>query len=142
MVVRNRGIRSVTFILQIIAIVAFFIPPLIFGSTVANFWLVVGVLHTLIFCAVFFRDSRKRTALSIILAIFVIIWCLIFGLVGTFAYFALAPGLGIDVSVSLFVYVISSFFAMIFALSAPRKYDRMTQDSQLIYPGMSSKYNQ
>jgi len=127
--------------MQIIAIAAFFIPPLLVGSSVEVFWLLAGVIHTFIFCAVFFRDSRRRTALSVILTILVIIWCLILLLVAAFVYFLLAPELGIDVNVSLFVYIVSSFFAAIFALSAPRKYDRITHEANLLYPGMSSKYN-
>jgi len=127
--------------MQIIAIAAFFITPLFIGGSVEVFWLLAGVIHTFLFCAVFFRDSRRRTALSIILTILVIIWCLILSVIAVLAFFILALEMGADVNIGFLVYIVSSFFAIIFALSAPRKYDRISQEANLLYPGMSSKYN-
>jgi len=141
MIIRNRAFRNITLLLQIIAIAAFFVPSLLVGGNIGVFWLLAGVIHTFIFCAVFFRDSRKRTALSVILTILVIIWCLILTIVAVAIYFLLAPEMGIDVNISLGIYIVSSFFAAIFALSSPRKYDRITQEANLLYPGMSGKYH-
>ena len=141
MIIRNRAFRNITLFLQIIAIAAFFIPSLLARDNIGVFWLLAGIIHAFMFCAVFFRDSRRRTALSVILTILVIIWCLILSFAAAFVYLLLAPEMGIDVNVSLVVYIVSSFFAMIFALSSPRKYDRMTQEANLLYPGMTSKYN-
>ena len=118
MTLKRKIFRHVTFGLQIAAIAAFYLPPLFTGGRVGVIWLALGFVHTLAFCAVFFRDSRTRTALSIILTIVTIIWCLALAIILLpiiISFVELGRALGI------IVYILSSLFAIIFAIACPRK---------------------
>ena len=121
----NRIMRFITLGLFILAISAYYLPTLFFGGRIAVGWLVVGVLHTVLFCAVFFRDSCRRTALSIIIMIVNILWSL--GLLIVVSQLALVIGFSI-ISVSL--YTVCSLLASIFALATPRKYIKVTTDEE------------
>ena len=114
----NRVFRLVTFILFGIALAAFFIPPVYIGGRVGVIWLVFGVVHAAAFCAVFFRDSRRRTALSIILTIFSIIWSLI---VLALPLLILTSLMHITILSPVVVYGVCSLLAIIFALAGPRR---------------------
>ena len=109
--------RSITLGLQVIAIIAYFIFPLIAGNGVGIVWLIPGVVHTAMFCTVFFRDSKRRRALSIIFLILVIFWCLFLVLLNLILSNFVYTGIG----AAGLIYLLSSFLAIIFALAAPRK---------------------
>ena len=123
----NKIFRAITLGLQITAIAAYFIIPLILGNRSGLLWLILGVLHTAIFAAVFFRNARTRTALSIILMIVTILWCLFLLLLGLFIYI-LELNLGPMSSLSLlFTYIAASLLAIIFALAGPRRFPKEEQ---------------
>jgi len=121
----NKIFRAITLGLQIIAIAAYFITPLILGSRVGLFWLLLGVLHTAIFAVVFFRNARTRTALSIILMIVTILWCLFVLALGGLVFLLEISGYGSMSSTSLLLlYTATSFLAIIFALAGPRRFPK------------------
>ena len=119
MIMTNKVFRYITLGLQIIAIMVYFLPTLFFGGSMAIGWLIIGVVHTVMFSAMFFRDSRRRTALSIIFMILIILWCLVLLIVGALLS-TLAP-LGITPA-SILTYALSSLLAAIFALAFPRRF--------------------
>ena len=125
MKLKNKTFRSITLGLQIIAILAYFIPPLFMRGSVGIGWLVLGVVHTAIFCAVFFRDSRRRTALSIIFLIAVIFWCLF---LLTLWLLIVSGWMHITLRSPVIVYSLSSLLAAIFALAGPRKFYTQASD--------------
>jgi len=98
---------------------AFFIPPIYLGGRVGVFWLVFGVVHAASFCAVFFRDSRRRTALSIVLTVFSILWSLI---ILAFTSMFLTSLMHITIFSPVVVYGVCSLLAAIYALAGPRKF--------------------
>ena len=111
--------RIVTLALQIAAILTYFIPPLIIGGSVSVFWLVCGVLNTVLFAAVFFRDSGSRVVLSVFLMIFNICWCMgLLCFVGLVVLFEV----GFSFSPLIFLYILLALLASIFSLVCPRKY--------------------
>jgi hypothetical protein len=112
--------RSIALGLQVVAVLAFFVPPLLTGSEVATGWLVAGVLHTALFCGVFFRDTKKRTAVAVLCLLVIIAWCLIMLLFGAFLTF-LQTQLGGNSFVLLFVYALASLLAACFALANPKR---------------------
>ena len=114
---KNKIFRGVTLAFQIISILAYFIPTLI-GGSIGGGWLVIGVIHTILFCTIFFRDARRRTALSIMLMIIIILWCLLMLILGGILAIS---GLGINVA-AILIYGLSSLLAATFALANPRKF--------------------
>ncbi|MCL2827161.1 MAG: hypothetical protein FWD99_00285 [Oscillospiraceae bacterium] len=126
----NKIFRSITLGLQIIAIAAYFLPPLFMGGHFGIGWLALGVLHTAIFCAIFFRNARRRTALSAILMVVLILWCLFLLIIGGLLTLIGAEGLGLQVFGTMFVYIGASFFAAIFALGFPRRFSEGAQEVQ------------
>jgi len=126
----NKIPRSITLGLQIIAIAAYFLPPLFMGGRFGIAWLALGVLHTGIFCAIFFRDARTRTALSAILMAVLILWCLGLLFIGGLLNLMGTEGLGLQVFGTMFVYIGASFFAAIFALAFPRRFSVGTQGAE------------
>jgi len=121
MTIRNKNFRAITMSLQIVAIAAYFITPLISGSSFGLFWHIAGIIHTAIFAAVFFRDANTRTALSVVLMIVIVLWCLsgaIFGIVVAL----LESSLGPMSSPMLYIYIVASLLAIIFALAMPRRF--------------------
>ena len=126
MKLKNKTFRSITLGLQSIAILAFFIPPLFASGPVGTGWLVLGVLHTAMFCAMFFRDARRRTALSIILLIAIIFWCLF---LLAFALLILMNWMAISFLSPIILYSLSALLAAIFALAGPRKFQLQTPEA-------------
>ncbi|MCL2426781.1 MAG: hypothetical protein FWD05_10660 [Oscillospiraceae bacterium] len=123
----NKIFRYITFGLQLIAIAMFFVVPLLLGSNVSPFWLLMGVIHATMFAIVFFRNARTRTALSIILTILTILWC-IFVLIMILLVFILETGIYGPMSshAQFFTYFITSLLAIIFALAGPRRFPDST----------------
>ena len=119
MTVKNKIFRHITLGLQIIAMAAFFIPPLFIGGTVGLSWLAIGIIHTALFSAVFFRDARRRTALSIIVMICLIFWCLFLLALGLLI---LGGWMTISILSPIVVYSLCSMLAIINALAAPRRF--------------------
>ena len=128
----NKAFRSVTLGLQCIAIAAYFITPLVLGGRVGFFWLMLGVLHTLIFVAVFFRDARTRTVLSVFLMIVSILWCLFLFILNGLILALEAGGFGPISSPMLSVYIITSLLAIIFALAAPRRFRKEPEAEEAV----------
>ena len=115
--------RNITLGLQIIALAAFFLPPLFIGGTVSIVWLALGVIHTAIFCAVYFRDSRKRMALSIILTIILALYSAAFLLIAIgFVIPILMNFMTISIFTPLVLYCFASLLSAILAMTIPRKY--------------------
>jgi hypothetical protein len=120
----NKVFRIITLCLQIIALAAYFGTPLVIGGRVGTAWLAIGVVHAAAFCAVFFRNSRRRFALSVVLTIIVMYWSMFFPALG----FLLGLGwIAISALIPLAVYGLCSLLAAIFALVGPRKYWRTRQ---------------
>ncbi|MDR2569602.1 MAG: hypothetical protein LBD23_04805 [Oscillospiraceae bacterium] len=116
----NKVLRIITISLQIAAMLAFYVPSIISPGNVAFFWLLLGVAQTILFIAIFFRDSRTRTAISIVLMVtgtFVNLALLMF--IGVFALVGTSLGLYFHTA---FIYIACSLLAVIFALCFPRKY--------------------
>jgi hypothetical protein len=112
--------RSIALILQVAAILTYYIAPLITGGEVTPFWLISGVVNTVLFCAVFFRDSKQRVALAIGATIISLAWCgCLFNLsvVGMF----LAHELGFSISHALYLYIFLAIVSVINGLANPRK---------------------
>jgi len=130
MTTTNKIFRSITLGLQIIAIAAYFLPPLFMGGHFGIGWLALGVAHTGIFCAIFFRNARTRTALSAILMAILVLWCLGLFLFGGLLVLIGTGGFGLAVFGTMFVYIGSSFFAAIFALAFPRRFSGEIQDNR------------
>lgn len=122
----NKIFRSITLGLQLIAIAAYFIPPLFMRGNVGIFWLVLGVIHTAIFSAVFFRNSRRRTALSIILMIIIIFWCLFLLALGLLLLSSWMPIASFS---TMLIYSLCSFLAIIFALAGPRRFPKQATNT-------------
>ena len=113
-------LRKITVGLQVIAMLAYYLPTIFTGGHISMLWLMLGFIQTLMFSAVFFRDSKKRVGLSI--AVMVIATLLNIILMLVIAFFALiASELGLNINVAL-LYVMFSTLAVIFALCFPRKY--------------------
>ena len=120
MTTTRKVFRYITLGLQIAAILAYYLPTLINGGYMGIIWLAIGVVHTAAFCAMFFRDYRTRTGLSIAIMVILTLWSLaVLILVGIIAIVAVT--LGISASTG-FIYAACSLLASIFALSFPRKY--------------------
>ena len=112
---RNEVLRLVTLCFQALAIFAYFVPTLILGGEMSVFWLTLGVIHSLAFCAMFFRNSRRRRVLSAFLLVAILAWC------GLWVSVALVMA-GWNASLHmLVVYVAASAIAAIFAMAVPKK---------------------
>jgi len=116
----SKIMRIITLALQVTAILTYYLPSLITGGSVDIAWLVIGVVQTIFFSAVFFRDERTRTGVSIAL--------MVVGTLGNFvmlllvAFFALLGSpMGLNFAPAI-IYALCSLLALIFALSFPRKY--------------------
>ena len=127
--VKNRVFRTITLSLQIIAIIMYFVVPLILGSSAGLLWLIIGIAHTVLFAVVFFRNARTRTALSVIFMIVVIVWCLVFFLVmNIFVMSIELSGFGPMFFFGPFIiYFFTSLLAIIFALAGPRRFIQQSE---------------
>jgi len=116
----NKVCRTITFCLQMIAVLVYYIPTLLTRGSVSIVWLLPAVAQTILFCAIFFRDSRTRVALSVVLMVFAIMANLaMFAFLGFYELLLSRFGLSLATG---FIYVLCSTFAVIFALCFPRKY--------------------
>jgi len=117
----SKVMRAITLGLQVVAMLAYYVPSIISGGSVGLIWLAIGVVQTAMFSAVFFRDERTRTGISIALMVIGTIWNLVMLLLTAFyALIGAQMGLSLDIAV---IYAICSMIAMIFALCFPRRYN-------------------
>ncbi|MCL2357787.1 MAG: hypothetical protein FWC70_11675 [Defluviitaleaceae bacterium] len=121
--VARKILRGVALGFQIAAIFMYFVVPLISGGTVRLPWLIFGVINTVVFCAIFYRDSGNvgRLVVGIILTVCTGIWCanvLFFMLVLSLiaGMYEWSGGVGVT-----FLYVFFAFAAAIFAVFVPRR---------------------
>jgi len=111
----NKVLRGIALFFHVVAVISYFIPTLVIRSSMDAVWLVAGVVHTGLFCLIFYRKSRKRRILSVATLIIIIMWC------GIWIFITL-PALQWNVAFDmLYIYIISSLFAAIFALANPKK---------------------
>ncbi|MCL2562635.1 MAG: hypothetical protein FWE08_01175 [Oscillospiraceae bacterium] len=123
---KNKVLRALALGLQILAILAYFIPSLFLGGHVGMFWLAAGVIHTAAFCVMFFRDAHKRTAFSIILLITIILWILfLLSLAGGL----MAVWMAVPPFSPIVVYSYASLLAAALTLAAPRRVHAYTSET-------------
>jgi len=120
MMIKNKSFRLGTLIFQSLAMAAFYLPTIIFGGNIGTFWLVAGVLHTALFCVVYFRNERRRTALSIIVMIFVILWSI--AISGAVWFISVMGVFSLSIPSPVLVYSLCSLLAVVFALAGPRRF--------------------
>ena len=130
----NKIFRPITLGLQLIAIAAYFLPSLLLGGHFGILWLALGVIHTILFSAMFFRNARSRTALSIILMILLILWSLILLLSGALMVEIGTGSFGLAVYPTMFLYIAATFLAAIFALAFPRRYPKPPAETETPHP--------
>jgi len=116
----SRVIRLITLCLFVVAMLTYYLPTLLNEGFVGIVWLVVGVVQTVVFSAIFFRDARTRTALSIVLMVFFTLCNIVLALFVGFM-FLMTMGLGLNLTAAL-IYVSCILIAGIFALCFPRRY--------------------
>jgi len=127
--VKNNVFRTITLSLQLIAIAMYFIVPLLIGSSVGLMWLIFGVLHTIMFAVVYFRNARTRTAISVIFMIIIILWCLFLLIFMGLVLILELAGFGPMSSLAAFlIYFMTSLLAIIFALAGPRRFSLSTNE--------------
>ena len=122
----NKVMRTITLGLQIISILAYYLPTIIAGGSFGLSWLIVGFVQTVLFSAVFFRDSKTRVKMSIAIMILATIFNFVMLLLIGFLVL-LVSALGINLTAAI-VYILCSMIAMIFALCFPRKYRRPEEE--------------
>ena len=116
----NKTFRLITLALQIIAMLAYYLPALISGGSAGLIWLVIGVVQTAMFSVIYFRNAHTRTGISITLMVLATILNL--GMLITIGSFALIVSmLGLSLTAA-FLYALCSLVAVIFALCFPRRY--------------------
>jgi len=119
----SKILRQITLVLQVASILAYYLPSLISGGVVGVEWLAIGVVQTVIFCMVFFRDERTRTGISIALMVIGTLGNLvILVFISFFALIGLQMGLSFSFA---FLYSLFSLIALIFALCFPRRYKKV-----------------
>ena len=128
----NKILRQITMLLQVIAMLAYYMPTLTTGGNIGIFWLIQGVLQTIIFSAIFFRNSYSRVGLSITLMVIgTLINLVMIIMVGFFALVVIMMGINMTAALT---YIFCSTLAVIFALCFPRKYIMIAQPApQLTY---------
>jgi len=120
MTTSNKILRTITLCLQIAAMLAYYVPSMVYGSSLGIAWLPIGVIQTILFCAIFFRDARTRTGLSVALMIIGTIFnFLMLVLISFFSLLGISFGLGFGTA---FAYILCSTAAVIFAFCFPRRY--------------------
>jgi len=134
MTITNKIFRPITLGLQLIAIAAYFLPPLFLGGHFGILWLVLGVIHTVLFSAMFFRNARSRTALSIIFMIVLILWSLLLFLSGALLILVGTLNFGLAVYPRMFIYIATTFLAAIFALAFPRRFPKPATEAEALPP--------
>ena len=117
----SKVMRLITMGLQVVSILAYYLPSLLSGGEVGIVWLAIGVAQTIAFSVVFFRNERTRTAISItlmVLGTFVNLAMLIFISFYTLIGFQLGLYFGVA-----YLYSLCSLIALIFALCFPVRYE-------------------
>jgi len=120
LLISNKIIRLITLGLQIVSMLAFYMPTIIFGGEVGVIWLLVGVAQTFLFSKVFFRDERTYKKRSIILMIAGTIFN-----IAMLLFIEFHAVLGDEVGMSFvfaYIYAFCSLAALVSALIFPRKY--------------------
>jgi len=118
----SKVMRLATLCLQIVSILAYYLPSLISRGEVGIIWLAIGVVQTIVFCAVFFRDERTRTGISIALMVIgTLVNLAVLILISFFALLGFEMGLSFGFA---YIYALCSLVALIFALCFPRRYHR------------------
>lgn len=123
----RKVLREVAFGFQTLAVAAFFLPPFIdtfFGGTVSVPWLLAGIINTLVFCAIWWRESGNfpRFILAIALTILTGFWSV--GLLLFILVLAFLAGMyewAGSVSGMLYLYTLFAFAAAVLAVFVPRK---------------------
>jgi len=120
----SKIIRLITLCLQIASMFAYYVPSIINRGEVGVIWLAIGVLQTVVFSIVFFRDERKRLVTSIILMVIGTMFNL--ALLILIGFYTLLDGSQMGISYSTaYVYVLCSLVALVFALCFPRRYEKI-----------------
>jgi len=122
----SRVMRLITLCLFIAAMLVYYLPTLLNRGYIGIIWLAVGVVQAVIFSAIFFRDSRTRTALSIVLMVFSTMANLALALFISIL-FLMTLGLGLSF-VTAPIYFVNILIAVTFALCFPRKYHMILVD--------------
>ena len=118
----SKVMRLITLCLQIVSILAYYVPSIVNRGEVGILWLALGVVQTVVFCIVFFRDERTRLITSIVLMVLGTLFHLAMILfIGFYAYLGLEMGLNFSTA---FIYVLCSMVALIFALCFPRRFQK------------------
>ena len=116
----SKIMRAITLGLQILAMLAYYVPSIFNGGDVGVIWLVIGVVQTALFSAVFFRNERTRTGISIALMVIGTLFNLgMFLFIGFFALLGYSLGISFNMPIT---YALCSMVALIFALCFPRRY--------------------
>ena len=116
----NKVFRLITLGLQIIAMLAYYLPTLINGGSAGLIWLAIGVVQTAMFSAIYFRNAHTRTGISITLMVLATLLNLgMLIIIGFFAMIVLMMGLSLS---SAITYALCSLVAVILALCFPRRY--------------------
>jgi hypothetical protein len=119
---KNKRIRIAALCLHFIAVVMFFVVPIILGSTVGNpLWLGIGFLHTLLFALAFLRDYKKKRAITVIATILNIA-IVLFSAVFFTIVSLLAISMVIPIPEYMLVFMLFSLVATILTCTSPRKY--------------------
>lgn len=120
----NKKFRNFIFCLQIAAVILFFVPPMFMGGSVALPWLVLGVLNTAAFAAVFYRDKNQRKGISTLITAFNILWCGVVGLIAVLFLGLSVLSFGGSLPPWIVLYAACAFFAAVFAYAQPRKFSK------------------
>jgi len=116
----NQIIRLTALGLQIVSMLAYYLPSIIRGGEVGVLWLLIGVVQTFVFSVVFFRDRRTYRSRSIVLMVIGTVFNIAM-LIFIFFHSVLGDEVGLDFSFA-FIYAFCSLIALVLALCFPRKY--------------------
>ena len=120
----NKIMRIITLCLQIASMLAYYVPSIVNRGEVGVIWLAVGVLQTVVFSIVFFRDERTRLVISIILMVVGTVFN--FAMLLFIGFYTILDGAQMGISYSIaYVYILCSLVALIFALCFPRRYQKI-----------------
>lgn len=101
--------------LQLVAMIIFFVLPVILGSDVLLTWYIFGILQTLIFCVTYFRMAKKRRVVSIILMVINTLFALFLLLINS-----IMANFG-DWGTTAIIYCVCIMLAVFLSLFVPEK---------------------
>jgi len=116
----NQIIRLMAIILQIVSMLAYYLPSIIAGGEVHVLWLLIGITQTFVFSMVFFRDWRTHVRRSIYLMVGGTIFNIAMLIFIAF-HSVLGDEAGLDFSIA-YIYAYCSLTALALAFFFPRKY--------------------